>query len=131
MDGGGILLGSYNTSSAYRQTVVTSDGLFQRAPLSCWYARPTATVLSVSRVLGPWYRLVGYIMQASMENAGAVDHPAGALGDHGPSGAAPPAMSCGGGHRAQPGQCASFSDGGIMVHGTIQPGGSAEDATGH
>ena len=90
---------SYRDSLSYRSTVATADGAFQRAPTACWYAMGNATITSLKTTAkGTELRLSWNVAPALWNNVRI------------------------------PGQCFSFCDAGVLIHGVITANSTDSEA---
>ena len=90
---------SYRDSLSYRSTVATADGAYQRAPTACWYAMGNATITSLKTTAkGTELRLSWKVAPALWNNVRI------------------------------PGQCFSFCDAGVLIHGVITANSTDSEA---
>lgn len=89
---------TYRDSVSYQRTVTTPDGMYQRAPMSCWYTMASAIVRRVEDVAPPRVH-IGWNINAQLWNT-----------------------------MRMPGQCLSFCEQGSVVHSSIVRGSTRTDA---
>ena len=59
----------YRHSMSFRTTVVTEDGMYQRAPVACWYAMSSGTVIAVTTTVpNRWTMRLGWSVSDGLWN---------------------------------------------------------------
>ena len=89
----------YRNSAQYRNTVATELGMYQRAPVSCWYTMGNAEVITHEAVGSQIHLQATWTISSGLWNTVRI-----------------------------PGQCFTFCDSGVLIHGIIDMQSTASKA---